>query len=68
MKVGGFVSEKEKFAEEDIKLKIDILGYMNKENIIELPAGTYTLDVTLELPEGVWTESSLRAEVKISKK
>lgn len=68
LKVGGFVSEKEKFAEEDIKLKIDILGYMNKENIIELPVGTYTLDVTLELPEGVWTESSLRAEVKISKK
>ena len=41
---------------------------MNKENIIELPVGTYTLDVTLELPEGVWTDSSLQAEVKISKK
>ena len=68
LKVGGFASEKEKFAEDDIKAKVDILGYMNKENIIELPAGTYTLDVTLELPEGVWTDSSFQTEVKISKK
>ena len=68
LKVGGFVSEKEEFAEDDINVKIDILGYMNKENMIELPAGTYTLDVTLELPEGVWTDSSFQTEVKISKK
>ena len=62
LKVGGFASEKEEFVEDDIKVKVDILGYMNKENIIELPAGTYSLDVTL------WTDSSLQTEVKISKK
>lgn len=68
LKVSGFASEKEGFSEDDIKVKVDILGYMNKENIIELPAGTYTLDVTLELPEGVWTDSSFQTEVKVSKK
>ena len=68
LKVGGFASEKEEFAEDDIKAKVDILSYMNKENIIDLSAGTYTLDVTLELPEGVWTDSSLQTEVKVSKK
>ena len=66
--VGGFVSAKDDFSEDDIKAKVDILGYMNKENIIELPAGSYTLDITLDLPEGVWVEDSFQADVKISKK
>ena len=68
LNVGGFASEKEGFSEDDIKVKVDVLGYMNKENIMDLPAGTYTLDVTLELPEGVWTDASFQAEVKVSKK
>ena len=68
LEVGGFVTDKDNFTADDIRVKVDILGYMNKENVIELPAGTYTLDVTLELPEGVWTQDSFQAEVKVAKK
>ncbi len=68
MEVNGFVSQRDDFSADDIKVKVDILGYMNKTNKIELPAGNYTLDVTIELPEGVWSEDSFQAEVKISKK
>ena len=68
MEVGGFVSAKDDFSSDDIKVKVDILGYMNKENIIQLPEGTYTLDVTLELPEGVWTKDTFQVDVKVSKK
>ena len=68
MEVKGFASEKEDFSVEDIKVKVDILGYMNKENIIDIPDGTYALDVTVVLPEGMWLEESHQVDVKISKK
>ena len=68
MEVGGFVSAKDDFSGDDIKAKVDILGYMNQENIIELPEGAYTLDVTLELPEGFWTKDTFQADVKVVKK
>ena len=68
LEVGGFVSDKEEFSVDDIRVKVDILGYMNKENVIELPAGTYTLDVILELPEAVWTQDSFQAKIKVAKK
>ena len=68
LEVGGFVSDKEEFSVDDIRVKVDILVYMNKENVIELPAGTYTLDVILELPEVVWTQDSVQAKIKVTKK
>ena len=68
MKIGGFASKKEEFSEDNIKAKVDVLGYMNKENMVDFPAGTYTLDITLEFPEGVWTDAAFQTEVKVSKK
>ena len=68
VEVNGFVANRDDFSQDDIKVKVDILAYMNKANIVDLPAGTYTLDVTVDLPEGVWVEDTIQTEVKISKK
>lgn len=68
MEVNGFVSSKDAFTQDNIKVKVDVLSYMNSKNMIDIPAGTYTMDITVELPEGCWTKDTFQAEVKITKK
>ncbi len=64
----GFISSKADFDKEDIKAKVDVLSYMNDNNLIELEAGTYEMDVRFDVPEGIWVEDEIQVQVKISKK
>lgn len=64
----GFVSEKDNFDEKDVKAKVDILSYMNSNNLIQLKPGTYEMDVRFDLPEGMRTEDEVQIKVKISEK
>lgn len=64
----GFVSAQSDFEEKDIRVKVDILSYMNEHNLIELDAGTYEMDVHFELPEGMWIDDEVKVQVKISEK
>lgn len=66
--ITGFVFEKDHFDEKDVKAKVDILSYMNRNNLITLEPGTYKMDVRFELPEGMWTEDEVQVQVKISEK
>ena len=66
--VGGFISAKEGFLPENIEAKVDVLGYMNGENRLELASGTYSMDVKFELPENVWIQNDLQIEVEVVKK
>ena len=64
----GFVSEKDDFNKDDVKAKVDILSYMNSNNLIKLKPGTYEMDVRFDLPAGVRIEEEIKVEVKISEK
>ena len=64
----GFVSEKDDFDEKDIKAKVDVLSYMNNNNLMELKPGTYEMDIRFDLPEGMWTEDEVQVQLKISEK
>lgn len=64
----GFVSAEAEFDTNTIKAKVDILSYMNDNNLIELGAGIYEMDVRFDLPEGVWMEDKVQVQVKILEK
>lgn len=64
----GFASAEADFEEKDIRVKVDILSYMNDHNLIELKAGTYEMDVRFEVPEGMWIDDEIKVQVKISEK
>lgn len=66
--VNGFISSEADFDEKDVMMKVDLLSYMNENNLIELEAGTYEMDVRFELPDGIWIEDDVRLQVKISEK
>ena len=67
MNIEGFVVNKDSFSPDDINVKVDVLAYMNKENMMDIPEGKYNVDITVELPEGVWMEDYLQAEIIVSK-
>ena len=64
----GFVSEKDDFNEKDIKAKVDVLSYMNSNNLIKLKPGIYEMNIRFELPEGIRIEDEVQVQVKISEK
>ncbi len=64
--VTGFISAEADFDKKNIKAKVDVLSYMNNNNLIELEAGTYEMDVRFDLPEGVWIEDEIQVQVQIS--
>lgn len=66
IEVHGFVSALPDFDEGEIKAKIDVLTYMNTNNLMELEAGEYEMEVRLELPENTWTEEKIQAKIIIS--
>ena len=66
--VTGFVSAEADFDAKNIKAKVDVLSYMNDNNLMELEDGTYEMDVLFEFPEGVWTEDEVQVQVEISEK
>lgn len=68
IEVTGFVSAQDTFQDSDIKAKVDVLSYMNTNNMIELEAGEYEMEVKFELPENIWIEDKVQAKVIVSKK
>lgn len=68
VEVTGFISAEAELKEKGVKAKVDILSYMNDHSLMELEAGTYEMDVRFELPEGVWTEDTIKMQVEISEK
>ena len=68
IEVDGFVSAQADFRDSDVKAKIDVLSYMNNNNLMELEAGEYEMEIKFELPEKVWIEDKLQTKIIISKK
>lgn len=68
LEVTGFVSAEPDFQDTDVKAKVDVLSYMNTNNMMELEAGEYEMEVKFELPENIWTEDKLMTKVIILKK
>ena len=66
--MSGYSSSKSTLSRESIKVKIDILSYMNDNNMIELQPGTYEMPLRFETPEGVWIKDEVKVPVKISLK
>lgn len=66
--VTGFVSEHSGFKESDIKVKVDILAYMNTHGLTELKPGQYEMDLQFELPDKVWMEEKIQTKIIISEK
>ena len=68
VEVSGLVSAQSDFQEENMKAKVDILSYMNTNNMMEIEPGEYDMDVKIELPEHIWTDDKLQMKVIVSKK
>lgn len=68
IKIQGFVSALSDFDESDVKIKADILSYMNSNNLMELEAGEYEVELRVELPENIWTEEKIVTKIIVSKK
>lgn len=68
IEVDGFVSAQADFRDSDVKAKVDVLSYMNNNNLMELEAGEYEMEIKFELPEKVWIEDKLQTKIIISKK
>lgn len=66
--VNGFVSSEAEFDVNNIKVKVDILSYMNENNLIDLKPGIYQMGVKFELPEGTWIEDEIQVQVEILEK
>lgn len=66
--VSGYGSLNAVINAENIKAKVDILSYMNENNLIELQPGSYEMVLRFETPEGVWIKEEVKVPVKISAK
>ena len=66
--VRGYSSSKAVFNRENIRVKVDVLSYMNDNNLIELQPGIYEMQIRFETPEGVWIKDEVKVPVKISLK
>ena len=66
--VSGYGSVDSVVNAENIKAKVDILSYMNGNNLIELQPGSYEMQLRFETPEGVWIKEEVKVPVKISAK
>ena len=53
---------------ENIKVKVDVLAYMNDNNLIELQPGIYEMPLRFEISKGVWIKEEVKVPVKISSK
>ena len=66
--LSGYGSSEANLNRESIKVKVDILSYMNDNNMIELQPGIYEMQLRFEIPEGVWIKEEVKVPVKISLK
>lgn len=68
VEIQGFVSAMQEFDETQVKAKIDVLAYMNANNLMELEAGEYEIELRFELPEKVWMDEKIQTRIIVSKK
>lgn len=68
IEVDGFVSAQADFRDSDVKAKVDVLSYMNNNNLMELEAGEYEMELRFELPENIWIEEKMQTKIIVSKK
>lgn len=68
VKITGYASQLSDFDETDIKVKADVLNYMNQNNMMELVPGSYTIKLEFELGENTWMEEEVQAQIIISDK
>lgn len=68
IEVDGFVSAQADFRDSNVKAKVDVLSYMNNNNLMELEAGEYEMEIKFELPENIWIEEKMQTKIIVSKK
>ena len=66
--IKGYESGLAQFNEEDIKVKVDVLEYMNQNNIMELQPGSYTMSLQFTLAEDIWMEEEMQTQIIIFNK
>ena len=66
--VTGFVSATSALEENSIKVKVDVLSYMNENSLMDLEPGEYEMELKFELPENIWTEEKMQTEIIILEK
>lgn len=62
----GVESVMKDFEADNMKGYIDISQYMGDNHITKLEEGTYDAEVSLELPEGIWLDEEITAQVTIT--
>lgn len=68
VKITGYMSKKAGFKEEDIKAVIDVGACIDTEETAKTKNGIQKMELTIQLPEGIRSEESVFAEVRISQK
>ncbi len=68
VKITGYMSKKAGFKEEDIKAVIDVGACMDTEETAKTKNVIQKMELTIQLPEGIRSEESVFAEVRISEK
>lgn len=62
----GVESAMRDFEADNIKGYIDIAQYMNDNHIMKLEEGTYEVQIMFELPDGVWLDEEIEAQIEIN--
>lgn len=65
IEIVGYASAISDFEPKRVKAQIDFSAYADGEEQTEWKAGTYKMDIILELPEGIWMEETTLAEIEI---
>lgn len=68
IKVTGFVSALPAFDENNIKVKVDVLSYMNENGLMDMEPGEYEVELKVELPENIWTEEKMQTQILVLEK
>lgn len=64
--VSGLAQNIEKIVMGELNIRVDFEEYMSENNLSELKAGTYDLDLSMDLPEGVVLKQPVQIKVKLS--
>lgn len=65
IEVAGYESVISKFHEKELKPRMDLSLFMEKENLTELEIGNYDVDIILDLPEGMWLKEDAGVQVEL---
>lgn len=65
VEITGYISQKAGFQEEEITAAIDVEACMDGNESWETGNGVRKMEMTLHMPEGIWCEEQVFADVKI---